>query len=595
MLIYQLANRRRWGENMETIATAKMTMGDIQIKKPPDKKKLSKKLKEMWNRRESDKWIERWKAIRDYQLPYVGDFDDEGKKDPAGRKDLMMIQGTPWIAAQIFASGVMSGLTPPSRQWFRLTFSRQALENETRFQQVLDERQEIMYSVLSKSNFYNAVHSCYLELPFGTAPMMILPDRHKGIRCIPLTIGSYALDVDGCGVVNALARKVEMTLPQIIDAFGEENLPEIMKNKKGGDKKYKVNWLVCPNEDADPNKRDRFNMPYLSAYWMDASQPEEYLYVGGFEEFPAPTARYLVNGYDPYGKGPGWFAEGDAKALQVMKKDYLTALELSVKPPMQAPPSALINGINLIPAGITPVANPAQDTVKPLFQVQLNLQHLAEEINRIEEQIRQHYNANLFMAISQIDTGQMTAREVVERQQEKLQQLGPVVERLQDEFLSKTLERVYSILEKSNMFPPMPPDVFEAIANEDIKIDYISPLAQAQRMSGLVNIEQYMAFVAQMAQGWSESLKMIDPIGMIETYGDMLGVPAAGKRSRQEAEQMIQAEQQQMMQMQQQQQMMQAAQAAPGVAQAAKSLTEAANDGNPALSAWLGMGGDNLG
>ena len=74
-------------------------------------------------------------------------------------------------------------------------------------------------------------------------------------------------------------------------------------------------------------------------------------------------------------------------------------------------------------------------------------------------------------------------------QQEKLQQLGPVVERLQDEFLSPIIERTYNILERMGAFPPIPDDVAERLSAEEVKIEYISPLAQAQKMSGLVNIE----------------------------------------------------------------------------------------------------------
>lgn len=40
---------------------------------------------------------------------------------------------------------------------------------------------------------------------------------------------------------------------------------------------------------------------------------------------------------EAYGKGPGWYAEGEAKALQLMKKDMLTVAELMVKPPMKGP------------------------------------------------------------------------------------------------------------------------------------------------------------------------------------------------------------------------------------------------------------------
>ena len=71
-------------------------------------------------------------------------------------------------------------------------------------------------------------------------------------------------------------------------------------------------------------------MPYRSVYWLDKSQDNEFLYVGGFEEWAIPVARYLVNGLEPYAKGPGWFAEGDSKALQTMKKDLLTAIGLGL-------------------------------------------------------------------------------------------------------------------------------------------------------------------------------------------------------------------------------------------------------------------------
>jgi hypothetical protein len=54
---------------------------------------------------------------------------------------------------------------------------------------------------------------------------------------------------------------------------------------------------------------------------------------------------------------------------------------------------------------------------------------------------------------------------------------------------------------------------------------------------------------------------------------------------------MIQQEQQALAMAQQEQQAMQVAQALPGITQAAKNATEAANDGNPALADWLGMSG----
>lgn len=564
-------------------------------KKLPEKKKLARKLNELYEKRRD--YVNRWIEIRDYQLPFIGEFDETGDKlTPARRKDLKIAQGVAWLAAQVFAAGVMSGLTPPSRQWFRFAFKRPDLNGNVEAMKVLDQRQEIVSYILAKSNFYNSVHSVYLELPFGQCPLAIFYDPQNGVRFQAMTIGTYALGVDGYGKVDTVARKYEMTLQQIINCFGVDALPknlqEQVKAGVGLDKKHQVNWLVEPNDNRLPGYVDKLNMPYRSVYWLDKSQEDEFLYVGGFEEWAIPVARYLVNGLEPYGKGPGWFAEGDSKMLQLLKKDYLTAVELSIKPPMKGPAQLMNNGgINLIPGGLTAVDDQSQQYVTPLFDVKLDLAHAQQEIIRIEDAIKRAYSADLFLMLDSLDNGRMTAREVMERTQEKLQQLGPVVERLQDEFLNPVIHRVYSIIERSGGFPPIPQELLEVIGDEDIEVDYISPLAQAQKMSGLVNIEQGIAQVAQMAQLWPEVLKKIDPLATISKYFEMLGAPAVMQRSNEAVAEILAQEQKAMQEQQEVANAMEMAQAAAPLADAAKNMTAAANDANPALTSWLGVPG----
>ncbi len=154
----------------------------------------------------------------------------------------------------------------------------------------------------------------------------------------------------------------------------------------------------------------------------------------------------------------------------------------------------------------------------------------------------------------------------MERQQEKLQQLGPVVERLQDEFLSPIIERTYNILERMGAFPPISDDLLMRMQDKEIKIEYISPLAQAQKMSGLVNIEQALSFVGQMVQLYPEVRNMVDPLGTTRRYFELLGAPAAMQRPEEEVQAIMKQEQQAMQeqqQMQAQQQMAQTAAPAP--------------------------------
>lgn len=570
---------------------------DGQTRNPPDKQAALARIRILKTKR--NPYLERWKAIRDYELPFLGEFDDtDDETDKGRRRDLAISNGVAWLANQAFAAGIMSGLTPPSRQWFKFCFSTD--QNNIAAERLLEERQAIVEAVLHRSNFYNTIHACYTELPFGQAPIGVFMSPETGVRFQSYTIGSYYLDTSAGNRVNTFARRIKMNADQIAQQFGEDNLPRSVQDafrtpSRRYDQSFDVWWLVMPNTKAKGNSPSRNNMPYQSLYWVegqDINDHDGFLYAGGCEECPVLVARYQVTGNDSYGKGPGWYAEGDAKSLQIMKKDFLTAVEMTVKPPLATNANTYQSGVNCYPGGVTVVnENIGNVGVGPLFQVQTNLTWMVQEIQRLEDTIKRTYSADLFLMLDSIDTPQMTAREVMERQQEKLQQLGPVVERLQDEFLTPIIERVYNILERNNIFPPLPDDIAEELAESDVKIEYISPLAQAQKMSGLVNIEQALAFVGQMAQLYPESLKMIDPLGTVKRYFDLLGAPAAMQRSIDEAAQMIQQEQEAMMQQEEEQRQLQNAQAMAPIAQAAKNLSDAAASGNPALQNLLGVSG----
>jgi len=581
---------------VETILTRAPTEGlalpaDNTKKPKVDKAKVKARFRELFDKRQN--YEKRWKSIRDYQLPHIGYFDDTAdSSNAARRRDDKIYSGIAWESAQIFASGVMSGLTPPSRQWFKFTFEDRELADNTQASAVLDERQEILTAILAKSNFYNAIHSVYTELPFGQCPLAIFPDSKTGVFFMPFTIGTYAIDINAQGEVNAFARKYKLSPVQMAEQFGEDNLPRNVKdalknNSSKYEKSFNVHWLVEPNRNSKEGK-SRFDMPYMSLYWVEGSGDSEWLYVGGFHEWPVPTARYLVSGGEAYAKGPGWFAEGDAKMLQALAKDLLMSVELGVKPPMQATANAVRQGVNLIPGGAT-IVEDLSNPIVPLFNVNINVDHLRMTITDVENKIKRAYSADLFLMLDQLEKGQMTAREVMERSQEKLSQLGPVVERLQYEFLNPIIERVYSILDRAGIFPDFPDDLMEMLEDREVKIEYVSPLAQAQKMSGLVNIEQAIAFTGQMMQVWPEVVDKIDPLETVNRYFEMLGAPATIRRSDEQVQEIQQARQEEQMQQQQMQQMIQAAPAVEQATKAAENLTNAANDGSPVIQQWLGM------
>lgn len=576
--------------NQRAPASSVVTTSDMVLKLRLDKKKYKSKVRQMEENRQD--YLKRWKAIRDYQLPYIGCFDDTADTtDYARRRDTNIYHSVAWQANQSFAAGVMSGLTPPSRQWFRLIWSNDTMKNHPEAGELLDKRMNILQDVLLKSNFYNAIHSAYLELAFGQAPLAIFQDADTGVHFVPFTIGTYMMENGPDGIVDTFCTKYEMTARQLADKFGADKLTSAIRAEleNGGVKtKHKLWWLVEPNRFHDRNKEvmDKYHMKYLSLYWLEEGE-NDFLDIGGFQEWPIPVARYLVTGNETYGKGPGWFAEGDSKGLQKLEKDDIIAVELGIKPPMAASATTAKQGINLTPGSYTVVER--NEPVTPLFNVNVNLQHLQEKILDLQDRIKRAYSADLFMMLERLEDKNMTAQEVLQRKQEQLQQLGPVVQRLQFEFLRKIIERVYNILDRAGILPqPEDAELALALSQEEVTIEYISPLAQAQKMAGMTNIEQAIAFAGQLAQFDQSVLDKINFAKTVDSYFDMVGAPASIKRTEEEYEAIQQQKAQAMAEEKQQAQMAQAVQMAAPAAQAAKNITEAANDGNPALQEWLG-------
>lgn len=578
-------------EKQERAPATLVTTSDMALKLNLEKRKYQAKVKQMESNRQD--YLKRWKAIRDFQLPYIGQFDDTADTtDYARRRDTNIYHSVAWQANQSFAAGVMSGLTPPSRQWFRLTWSSDDMKNHPEAGELLDKRMGILQDVLLKSNFYNAIHSAYLELAFGQAAVAIFQDSDTGVHFVPFTIGTYMMENGPDGIVDTFCTKFEMTARQLVDKYGGDKIPaEILAELDNGGMatKHRVWWMVEPNRFHDNNKAimDKYHMKYLSLYWLEDSNTDAFLDIGGFEEWPIPVARYLVTGNETYGKGPGWFAEGDSKGLQKLEKDDIVAVELGIRPPMMGSATAVKQGINLVPGSCTIVGR--DEPIKPLFQVGINLQHLQEKILDLQDRIKRSYSADLFMMLERLEDKNMTAQEVLQRKQEQLQQLGPVVQRLQFEFLRKIIERVYNILDRAGVLPQAEdPELAMMMSQEEVSIEYISPLAQAQKMAGLTNIEQAIAFTGQLAQFDQSVLDKVNWTKAVDDYFDMVGAPASLKRTNDEFEAIQKQKAEAAAKQEQQAEMAQAVQMAAPAAQAAKNITDAANDGNPALQQWLG-------
>jgi hypothetical protein len=165
----------------------------------------------------------------------------------------------------------------------------------------------------------------------------------------------------------------------------------------------------------------------------------------------------------------------------------------------------------------------------------------------------------------------MTATEVVERVQEKMLMLGPVLGRLQSEMLDPIIERTFNILLRKGLIPPPPP----ILEDEDFTIEYISPLANAQRGARVTSITNILQLTGSIAPIVPEVVDKINTDKIIDEAAEVFGVNPNLIRSNDEVGGIRQQRAELQQQIAQQEQIAQAADVAKKGASAEKDLAEA--------------------
>jgi hypothetical protein len=155
---------------------------------------------------------------------------------------------------------------------------------------------------------------------------------------------------------------------------------------------------------------------------------------------------------------------------------------------------------------------------------------------------------------------QMTATEVIQRTEEKMRLLGPVLGRLQAELLQPLIDRTFEILSRQRQFEPFPEQLqTENLAGsgiDDFQIEYVSPLAKAQRSGDVQGALQMVEFLMPLMQIDPSVIDYLDMDGLAQHIIKVTGTPAVVVRGdaeveairEQKAEAAAQQEQMQMMQ-----------------------------------------------
>lgn len=447
-------------------------------------------------KKERSNWDEHWQDIADVTYPKRADFTVERS---SGERRLQKIYDSTSVHAnELLASGFHGMLTNPATTWASLLMADPSLNDDADVKQWLRDVRDIMFEEINdpKAGFSTAMHETYLDYgAFCTAVLFIGERKNRqGIRFNTRSLVESYIAENADGLVDTLYRRWKWPLRKAVEFWGADKLSEKSQKRieKGKlDEMIEILHVIEPRKHIIPERRTADNLPFTSIF-IEVGAKHKIMESGYHEQpFMAPRFSKSSSG-EVYGRGPGVTTLPDVKMLNAMMKTTIKAAQKKVDPTILAEDDSIVGTFRSVPAGINYYRRNREKPVA--FDTRGDIRLGEELMASVRARIRESF----FIDQLQLQQGpQMTATEVLQRTEEKLRLMGPVLGRVQTELLGPMIERVFAILFRQGKFPD-PPAILKD--QEKIKIEYESPISRAQKQleaGGILRTFDIMAVLIQ--------------------------------------------------------------------------------------------------
>lgn len=514
---------------------------------------LAKKVKKIHGNMKGKRsnWDSHWQEVTDYVLPRKNDVTTGRDKVGGEKKTYRVYDSTAIQAVEILASALQGMLTNPATQWFDLTTGIPEIDSLAHVRAWLQKAARRIVQVLNNSNFQTEIHEVYTDIgSIGTAALRMEDDDKTFVRFKASPIYEHYIKENHKGLIDCVSRELKMDGRQINQRWNLKKVKErldpmerykVDKIDEDRMKEWNMLHFVSPREDLDeellPKKGRKFK--FVSIYVIE--DLDIVMDVGGFEEFPYAIPRWTKTSGEVYGRSPAIKSLADIKMINQMMKTTIRAAQKIVDPPLQAPDDGILLPIKANPGGLNYYRAGTADRIVPL-----DTGGRIDISQQIMEDVRRRIREAFFIDQLQLVEGpQMTATEVLQRTEEKLRMLGPVLGRLHFELLTPLIDRVFGILARKGELPEDPP---EELADLDLEVQFSSMIARAQRGIEADNIQRVMGIVAPMVDRMPEIMDNIDGDGLLKYLGNVFNVPQEMFRPEKDVEEQREAQAQQQQQ-----------------------------------------------
>ncbi len=453
-----------------------------------------------------------WYQLAEFVLP--SQFSEFFRNPVKGvRRDRRKFDDTAVLANRDLSSAIHATITNPSMKWSKLRFRDDKMNDNEDSTNWLSETSEQIHNYLSDSNFDAQVGRCYSSLS-GLGQMILFHDElyedngaFKGFNFQAWHLAEVAFEENHLGTIDTIYRRFRMSIKAAYDKFGDK-IGQDMIEKMKSNPQEDLDFYHCiyPRKDMEveinpvglalPNKR-----PFASMYVMQKGM--RIVKEDGYYEFPCYVARWSSLPGETYGYGPANTCLSDVRSLNKMRQELLKSMAKANDPPIFTTKQNQMSG-DMRPGGVVYVRDIQQ--IKE-FVTQARFDVVMQQVEVLVNSIKASFYIDKLLLPPRTETGEMTAYEVQQRLQQMQTILGPVVSRLDTEFLTPFIMRCLKILYRANQLMPMPKTTMDTAKKGrkgmkaiDLDVKFVNSLARNQQLGELENVKTWMQEILQSAQ-----------------------------------------------------------------------------------------------
>ncbi len=485
-------------------------------------------------RAERSDFIPHYKDLSSFIAPRRGRFltDDVNK---GAKKYGSIINGHATQALRTATAGMFAGTMNPARPWFQYGSPDPAMMEFGPVKVWLEKQEKLIRAIFLSGNLYSQAPTYLRELLlFGTGLMTHVEDFDDVSRFSTHTAGSYMIAQDDRLEVSTMVREFKRTVTQLIKQFSLKAVTQEVRDaydRGNYDTLFDVVHWIEPNELPDFDSPWSTDKPFRSIYYQPGDRDrDKFLGKSGFDEKPFYGSRWEVTGEDIYGTDcPGMVALGDVKGLQMEERRKAQAIDLNVNPVKQGPAALKTVPLTSMPGGNVFFDSAGGQKIEPVHVPSIGIQDLSEDMRNVEQRIDKAFFVDLFNAITEMEGIQpRNERELLQRNEERLLQLGPVLERVHGEFLSQMVRRQFRMNVRAGIVSPPPEELMDKNTGGlvDLDIKFISSLAMAQQSVAVGSIERLANFSGGLAEVWPKATMKFDALQAVDEFATAIGAPA---------------------------------------------------------------------